>query len=263
MHIQAMAGSPWRRDIPLRAEPQGAGPQEASPVESWPRAARFGGTGRSAVGRLFGGGTTGNEQLTGATGLLLLVLLAILGVTILRIRPLLGPHMFLGMLLVPPVLLKLASTGYRFARYYTHEPAYREKGPPAAIPRLIAPVVVLSTVVVFASGVALLLIGPGSRRSLLPVHKLSFIVWIAFTLLHVLVHLPDLPRALRVRMAITDELAEQTAPAARAGLATPAAGRAGRALSLAGVLLAGVVLAVVYLPQFSAWTHAEHFLGAH
>jgi hypothetical protein len=171
--------------------------------------------------------------------------------------------MFPGLLLVPPMLLKLASTGYRFARYYTHDPAYREKGPPAAIPRLIAPVVVLSTTVVFASGAALLRIGPGSRQSLLPVHKLSFLVWIAFTLLHVLVHLPDLPRALRVRVVITDELAEQTAPAARAGLATPAAGRAGRALSLASVLLAGVVLAVVCLPQFSAWTHAQHFLGAH
>jgi hypothetical protein len=248
--------------MPLYAEPQGA-PKEASPVESWPGAARFGRPGRSAVGHLLGGDTMGNEQLTSATGVLLLVLLAILGVTILRIRPLLGPHMFLGLLLVPPVLLKLASTGYRFARYYTNDPAYREKGPAAAVPRLIAPVVVLSTAVVFASGVALLLIGPGTRQSLLPVHKLSFIVWIAFTFLHVLAHLSDLPRAVRVRVRITDELAEQTAPAARAGLATPAAGRAGRALSLAGVLLAGVVLAVVYLPQFSAWTHAQHFFGGH
>ena len=66
-----------------------------------------------------------------------------------------------------------------------------------------------------------------------------------------------------MRVAITDEFAEQTAPAARAGLATPAAGRAGRALSLAGVLLAGVVMALVYLPQFSAWTHAQHFFGGH
>jgi hypothetical protein len=253
-----MASRPWSDETPLGAEPQ-----EAPPVASRPRAERFRRPGRSAVDRLLGGGATGNEQLTGATGVLLLFLLAALGVTILRIRPLLGPHMFLGLLLVPPVMLKVASTGYRFARYYTHDPAYREKGPPAAIPRLIAPVVVLSTAVVFASGVALLLIGPGSRRSLLPVHKLSFIVWVAFTSLHVLVHLPGLPRALRVRVATARELAEQTAPAARAGLTTPAAGRAGRVLALAGVLLAGFVLALVYLPQFSAWTHAQHFFGGH
>jgi hypothetical protein len=55
--------------------------------------------------------------------LILLFLLAVLGVTILRIRPLLDIHMFLGILLI--VTLKLASTGYRFVRYYTSEPRYR------------------------------------------------------------------------------------------------------------------------------------------
>ena len=38
--------------------------------------------------------------------------------------------MFLGVLLIGPVALKLASTGYRFVRYYTSEPRYRRKGPP-------------------------------------------------------------------------------------------------------------------------------------
>jgi hypothetical protein len=235
MHIQAMASSPWSDEIPSGTAPR----------------------------RLLGGGTTGNEQLTVATGALLLVLLAALGVTILRIRPLLGPHMFLGLLLIPPVLLKLASTGYRFARYYTQDRSYREKGPPAVIPRLIAPVVVLSTAVVFASGVALLLIGPSSRGSLLPVHKVSFIVWLVFTSLHVLAHLSDSWRALGVRAATARELPAPTALVARDGLGTPVAGRAGRALALAGVLLAGLVLALVYLPQFSAWTHAQHFFGGH
>src|SRR5580700_5059032 len=78
--------------------------------------------------RLTGGGTTGNERLTAATGVLLLVLLAVIGVTILRLGQLLWVHLFVGMLLLPPVLLKLGSTGYRFARYYTANPAYREKG---------------------------------------------------------------------------------------------------------------------------------------
>ena len=55
----------------------------------------------------------------------------------------------------------------------------------------------LSTVVVFASGVALLFAGPSSRGTLLPIHKVSFIVWLAFTALHVLAHLPEICRALR------------------------------------------------------------------
>ena len=71
--------------------------------------------------------------------------------------------MFIALLLIPPVLLKMASTAYRFARYYRHSPRTRRNGPPAALLRVLAPGVVLSTVVVFASGVALLLLGPSSR----------------------------------------------------------------------------------------------------
>src|SRR5664279_267640 len=114
-------------------------------------------------GRLTGGGTTGNERLTAVTGAVLIGLLAVIGVTILRIRPLLSVHLFVGMLLIPPVLLKLASTGYRFVRYYTANPPYRRKGPPPALLRMIAPIVIVSTLVVIGTGVALLLIGPSSR----------------------------------------------------------------------------------------------------
>jgi hypothetical protein len=196
--------------------------------------------------RLTAGGTTGNEQLTAATGAVLLVLLAALGVTILRIRPLLSEHMFLGLLLIPPVALKMASTGYRFVRYYTSNPTYRRKGPPAPLMRLLAPLVVISTVVVFASGVALLLEGPSSRGSLLLIHKASFFVWGAVTAIHVLGHLSDLPRALMSKHEIQPEMD---------GYGT---GRAGRVLSLSGALVAGVVLAILYIPQFAPWLNAHH-----
>jgi hypothetical protein len=201
--------------------------------------------------RLSAGGPTGNEGLTTATGIVLLVLLAVLGVTILRIRPLLNVHMFLGLLLIPPILLKMASTGYRFVRYYAFNPSYRRKGPPAAIMRVIAPVLVVSTVVVFASGVALLLVGPSSRGALLSIHKASFVVWIGFTATHVIGHIPDLPRALRA----THE--------SRSELGGYGSGRAGRVLSLAGALVGGLVLAILLLPQFGPWLHAHHFLSAH
>jgi hypothetical protein len=147
--------------------------------------------------RLSSGGTTGNERLTAATGFVLLGLLAVIGVTILRLHPLLSVHFFVGMLLIPPVLLKMATTGYRFMRYYTGNPAYRQKGAPPALLRIIAPMVLLSTLVVFGSGVALLFIGPSSRGTLLPIHKVSFFIWLAFTGLHVLGHLLELPELLR------------------------------------------------------------------
>jgi hypothetical protein len=82
----------------------------------------------SRRGRPFGGGTDGNEQLTAITGAVLLIALAVLGVTIIRIGQLLWLHLFLGLLLIGPVALKLASTGYRFARYYLATAAYRLSG---------------------------------------------------------------------------------------------------------------------------------------
>jgi hypothetical protein len=196
--------------------------------------------------RLTGGGTSGNERLTAATGVLLLVLLAAIGVTIVRLGQLLWVHLFVGMVLIGPMVLKLTSTGYRFARYYTRDPAYREKGPPAAPMRLLAPFVVISTVVVMGSGVALLFAGPGSRGTLFPIHKLSFFAWLAFTGLHVLGHLLDLPAPLRADYR------------ANASLSGHEPGRDGRILSLAGVLVAGLVLAVLVIPEFGPWLHAHH-----
>jgi hypothetical protein len=69
------------------------------------------------TGRLVAGGTEGNERLTTLTGLLLIVLLAMLGLTIVDLRGLLWLHLFLGLLLIGPVSLKMASTGCRFVRY--------------------------------------------------------------------------------------------------------------------------------------------------
>jgi hypothetical protein len=203
---------------------------------------------RSLRSGLFGGGASGNERLTAATGALLLVLLAALGVTIVRIGGLLNEHMFLGMLLLGPIVLKLSSTGYRFVSYYTANPRYRDKGPPPAIMRAIAPIVVISTVVVFASGVALLFAGPSSRGTLLPLHKVSFFVWLAFTALHVLGHLGELPAALRGAGSSErpwDDLG---------------AGRGGRALSLAAALVGGLVLALVVESRFGVWAHFHHHL---
>src|SRR5205814_2774471 len=87
---------------------------------------------------LTGGGTDGNEQLTSMVAVVLLVLLAVIGVTIVRIVQLISVHLFVGLLLLGPVAVRLASTGYRFVRYYTWRPEYRTKGPPALIMRLIA-----------------------------------------------------------------------------------------------------------------------------
>jgi hypothetical protein len=184
-------------------------------------------------------GSDGNEQLTAMAGALLLVLLAVLGLTIVRIGQLLWLHLFLGLVLVGPVALKLASTGYRFVRYYADDRAYRRRGPPPAALRALAPLVVASTLVVFVTGVLLLLEGPGSRSGLLIWHKVSFFVWLAVTGVHVLGHLLEMPRALRA--------------------AGPAAARL---LAVAAAVAVGLVVAVALLPDYHAWTSA-HFHHHH
>jgi hypothetical protein len=198
-----------------------------------------------------GGGTAGNEQLTSITGTILFVLLAVVGVTIVRIGQLLWLHLFVGLLVIGPVTLKLASTGYRFARYYSHDPAYRRKGPPQILLRLIAPIIVLTTVLVFASGIVLLFVGPADRGQLLLIHKVSFIVWVAFTSLHVLMHLPHMPASLRaVRRANPALPGQQT-------------GAAGRWISIAGAIVGGLVLAIVLIPDFATWTAHTALLHHH
>ena len=136
----------------------------------------------------------GNARLTAANAAVLLVLLAAEGVTILRIRPLLSPHVFIGMVLIPPVLVKVASTTWRFARYYRGAPAYRRKGPPPVVLRLLGPVVVILTLVVLASGVGLLLVTGSWLTLLLKVHKASFVLWFGATTIHVLSHLGEVFR---------------------------------------------------------------------
>jgi len=140
------------------------------------------------------GGADGNARLTGTLGVVLIGLLAVEGVTILFIRPLISMHVFVGLLLVPPVALKLASTGWRFVRYYTRSPEYVTKGPPQFLLRvLVAPLVVASTLVVFGTGIAMLVVHPRAGQ-LVGLHKAAFVVWFVSTGVHVLAYLPRLPQ---------------------------------------------------------------------
>ena len=204
--------------------------------------------------RLFGGGTDGNEQLTAIAAVILLVLFAVLGITIVRIGQLLWLHLFLGVLLVGPVALKLASTGYRFARYYSANPAYRRKGPPHPLMRMLGPFVILSTLAVFFTGLLLLIDGPGAPSMLRLLHKLSFFAWLAVVGVHVLGHLVEMPAALRA--VSRSERRRHNLPGSR-----------GRGVAVFAALAGGLVLALLFLPEIHNWTagglHHFHDLRFH
>jgi hypothetical protein len=181
---------------------------------------------------------TGNARLTGITGAVLFVLLAAEGVTILGVRSRLNAHFFVGMLLVPVVALKIASTVYRFARYYTGDAAYVAKGAPPIVLRMVGPFVVVLTIAVLATGIALGVSGPHHHR-LLQLHKASFILWFGATTIHVLGHLLETPR-----LAVADWA--RSSPVA--------AGRTARVLIVVGSLILGLALAFAT----RSWTNAWH-----
>lgn len=186
------------------------------------------------------GGVDGNERLTIATAVLLTLLLAAEGLTILRLGGrLLTVHMFIGLLLLPPVALKLASTGYRFARYYTGARAYREKGPPLLPLRMLAPLLVLATFGVFASGVWLMLLRHKSDTVLF-IHKASFIVWGVVFAVHFLSYLPRVVSSLR---AARERSRAEHVP-----------GSGVRAALVAACLGAGVALAISLLPVITSFS---------
>lgn len=63
-------------------------------------------------------GVVGNERLTALAGAMLLVLLLIELVNAVSLHAGMTIHIVVGVLLCGPLLVKLASTGYRFLRYY-------------------------------------------------------------------------------------------------------------------------------------------------
>ena len=145
--------------------------------------------------RFTGGGPDGHEELTATTGVILFILLAVLGVTILRVRQLISIHLFLGLLL--------------------------------------------------------LALGPIDRGMWVGIHKVSFIAWIVFTALHVLGHLPAMPASLRAATNTSEELGGVSAS------------RTGRWIALIGPPIAGLVLAIVLVPDFASWSHSAAFLRHH
>jgi hypothetical protein len=190
--------------------------------------------------RVAASGPVGNERLTAWAGSVLFVLLAVEGVTILSVGSMLSAHMIVGVLLLGPVALKLCSTGYRFVRYYTGSAAYREQGPPRPLLRVLAPILVVSTVAVFGSGIALLVVGPAAAGPWLTLHKASFIVWFGVATVHVLAY------ATRVPALVSRDLAPRRARTApHPGL---------RVAATLAALVLGLVLVRLTSSSMHTWT---------
>lgn len=184
-------------------------------------------------------GVEGNEKLTAMTGAILLLGFAVEGFTILSIHGLIVMHFVVGFLLIGPVALKIASTLYRFARYYTGSRPYVRKGPPAPIPRVLGPLVILTSLAVLGTGVMLAVVGPGNGGPWLFLHKASFVLWFGALTIHVLAYAPKLPQLLSARQPDNGR---------------PVPGGPARWLALSAALAVGAGVAALTMHMSTSWS---------
>jgi hypothetical protein len=189
------------------------------------------GNGRSTV--------VGNERLTALAGAVLLVLLLVDIVSSASLHALLPIHIFVGVLLAGPLVVKVSSTSYRFLRYYSGSPAYVRRGPPRLPLRVLAPLLLVTTLVVVGSGIGLVVTGPAQAGPLLPIHGVSVLVWLSMIAIHVFAYIRRTPRL------VADDWSKSSTEQAP-----------GRGLRLGvnlGALLLGTVAAILLFPGAAAW----------
>jgi hypothetical protein len=184
-------------------------------------------------------GVIGNERLTALAGVALLVLILIELVTAANLHAFQTVHIFVGILLTGPLVVKLGSTGYRFVRYYTKSPAYVRNGPPVLPLRILGPLLIITTLVVVGSGIGLVVAGPARAGLLRPLHSGSVAIWLTMLAIHASAYLL---RALRLIMGDWRRRSSQQAP-----------GRGIRLGVTFGALLAGGCAAILLLPGAAPW----------
>ncbi len=202
------------------------------------------------------GGPAGNALLTAWTALVLLGLSVAELLTLFDVRGLISWHVALGALLVPPAVMKTASTGWRMACYYAGRTPYRQAGPPPLLMRLLGPLVVVSTLGLLGTGVLLVLLGEdrahqslltllGFRLDWVSTHQGFFAVWVGAVGLHLLGRIVPALRATVVP-----------------GSTEVVPGRWARTLWFVAMVTSAAALAVVLVHADSSWT-SFHGFGDH
>jgi hypothetical protein len=199
------------------------------------------------------GGPAGNGLLTAYLGLLLLALVLGELVTVLDVEGMLTWHLALGALLVPPALAKTMTTGWRAAGYYLGGKARSDIEPPPMPMRLLGPLVVVSTLGLLGTGLALVALGPDAGRQpnlwfgldVLTLHQAAFIVFDVAAGLHLLARFVPAVRRVSGRV-------ERAVP-----------GRSARACALVVTLAAAALAAVLVLNADSQWQRDAGFHHDH
>ena len=182
-------------------------------------------------------GVAGNSRLTGMAGAVIFVLLAIEGFTIRGVGGHLTLHVFIGMMLIPLIVLKTASTGYRIVQYYRGNDPYVRRGAPPLLLRVLGPFVVFLSIAVVGTGILAIVSGRGTRW--LQIHKLTFIAWFVVMTVHVLGHFIE-----TTHLAVADVAGKQRM-----------SGATRRAVVVVTAVLLGIALGIGTRSLASNWHH--------
>lgn len=187
--------------------------------------------------------TAGNEALTSWTGLLLLPLLGLVGLTGVAFGSLWRAHFVVGIILVPVLGMKLATTTYRAIRYYTGSKRYRAAGPPELAARILAPILIAATVIAMWSGIVMWL-NNNQDQPWSTIHTDAVVIMGGLVGIHVLLYVP---KALR---SVFGELSQMRQRGHRATL---------RLSIVTASLVVGIVVGFVIQPSspFPVHQHAD------
>jgi hypothetical protein len=190
-----------------------------------------------------------NERITAIAGGVLFVLIIVELLVTASLDGLVTEHIFVGILLSGPLVVKMSSTGYRFVRYYMREPEFVRSGPPNIILRLLAPFLVLTTILLFISGFGLAF--GHDDRLFGPIHSTSVAIWIPLTAVHAYAYIRKVP------VLIASDWNRQSK--------YQVSGRKGRlGINILG-LMVGAIAAIIMLPLYApenGWGHlAFHLPG--
>jgi hypothetical protein len=183
-----------------------------------------------------------NERMTAIAGAVLFVFIIVELFVTANLHALLTEHIFVGILLCGPLIVKMLSTGYRFIRYYAKTPVFVKKGPPNIILRLLAPFFVIITILVFVSGFGL--VYTGDKGLFIKIHAVSVTLWIPLLAVHIYAYIR------KVKVLITSDWARKSKNRVQ--------GRKGRlGMNIAG-LMTGAVAAIMLLPTYAHGSGGGH-----
>ncbi len=155
-------------------------------------------------------------------------------------------HIIIGVALIPALVIKLGYSGIRFVRYYREDEETVRIGPPFPLARVIAPLLVATTVLLVGSGLEMTFAGPTSFSVtfLAPAHFLIAIVWYVLLASHGYVYWRRSQRSIRRDLAqVLHRFRSREGARMRIGLALVS-------------LIIGAALATPVHSEISRWTQA-------